>query len=345
MIPSAGRKKRLNLIRRLARVAITLVAGGMVLLAAGYQIGPEAFWLVALAQYVPYPLFLVPSFAALGLSLTLGWRWRLSAFLGFLLALTSITGLEFNQTRVGPDQIRVMTYNVKDYITIRRENGLSDIASEVSRHDPDIVVLQDARRVADDPQTLRSMFAGRQTFAFGQYVVASRFPLRDCARREIPFREEPHTYVSCVVTANGMDFGLITAHFLTPRAGLTATRHNPLAGISEWKQNIADRLSQAGRMAEDLRSLPRPTIVAGDLNAPDTSLVVRALLDEGLRDAFSVAGFGYGHTWGHSLRFRLSFLRIDHILVSPEFVVTSCFVGGALGSEHRPVIADLYLIR
>ena len=86
-------------------------------------------------------------------------------------------------------------------------------------------------------------------------------------------------------------------------------------------------------------------IVAGDLNAPEGSPIVGALLDTGLRDAFSSAGFGYGYTHGHSLRPGLSFLRIDHILVGPTIGVGNCFVGGKEGSEHRPVIADLFLQR
>jgi endonuclease/exonuclease/phosphatase (EEP) superfamily protein YafD len=83
--------------------------------------------------------------------------------------------------------------------------------------------------------------------------------------------------------------------------------------------------------------------VAGDLNAPDSSVVVRSLLDTGLRDAFATAGMGYGYTWGHTLRPGVSFLRLDHILVGPEFGVADCFVGGAQASAHRPVIADLFL--
>ena len=40
-----------------------------------------------------------------------------------------------------------------------------------------------------------------------------------------------------------------------------------------------------------------------------------------------------------------SFVRIDHILVSPELGVRHSFVGGKEASEHRPVIADLLLQR
>lgn len=333
------------LVRLLARFAVASFGIGVVALTAGYRVGPEHFWPIALTQYVPYPAFLLPGIAALGLSLMLGWSWRLGAFLGVLLVVASLTGLELNRGESGARRIRVMTYNIKDYITLDRAHGLAEVAAEVGRHHPDIVVMQDARRLAEHPGAVQSILGNRQAYLFGQYVVASRFPIRDCGRREMPFRGEAHTYVSCTVTAEGMEFEIVTTHLLTPRSGLSAIRHNPVLGLREWRQNVSDRLTQAETMARALRSQPRPVIVAGDFNAPSTSLVVRALLDEGLRDAFSVAGVGYGHTWGHSLRFRFSFLRIDHILAGPEFRVADCFVGGALGSEHRPVIADLYLTR
>ena len=73
--------------------------------------------------------------------------------------------------------------------------------------------------------------------------------------------------------------------------------------------------------------------------------MVRTLLALGLRDAFASAGRGYGYTYGHTLRPAFSFLRIDHVLVGPEFEVRDCFVGGDEGSDHRPVIADIALRR
>jgi endonuclease/exonuclease/phosphatase (EEP) superfamily protein YafD len=84
-------------------------------------------------------------------------------------------------------------------------------------------------------------------------------------------------------------------------------------------------------------------VVGGDLNAPDASAAIQALLAIGLRDAFATAGRGWGHTYGHRLRPRFSFLRIDHILVSDDVTVVRAFTGGKDASDHRPVIADLRL--
>ena len=333
--------------KRLARVVVVFVVTGIVGLVAGYGVGPEHFWLPALAQYVPYPAFLLASLIAVGFSLALGWAFRLAALVGLALVVTIVMGVEFKRSETGSGQVRLMTYNIKDYVATHQASGLAEIAREIDRHDPDIIVLQDARQLADDDSAkeVLKVLGDRSKFSFGQYVVASRFPLRNCARGDISFRLEAHTYVTCLVAAHGVEFELVTAHFITPRSALTAVRNNPLGAIGEWKESIADRMTQAEKLAWDLRSPQRPLIVAGDFNAPNTSLVVRTLFEIGLRDAFAVAGLGYGYTWGHSLRFGFSFLRIDHILVGPEFAVADCFVGGALGSEHRPVIADLYLTR
>ena len=116
---------------------------------------------------------------------------------------------------------------------------------------------------------------------------------------------------------------------------------------------LGHRLGQARHLAEDLarsRTLgrdkrPLPLLIAGDLNAPEASPVVQTLLALGLRDAWSSAGSGWGYTHGHSLRPHLSFLRIDHVLVSPTLGLAEVAVGGSEASEHRPVIADVWLNR
>jgi endonuclease/exonuclease/phosphatase family metal-dependent hydrolase len=54
---------------------------------------------------------------------------------------------------------------------------------------------------------------------------------------------------------------------------------------------------------------------------------------------------GYGYTVGHALRPGVSLLRLDHLLVSADIGVAQCFAGSAAASEHRPVVADLWLRR
>jgi endonuclease/exonuclease/phosphatase family metal-dependent hydrolase len=334
---------------RLFRTIIVVVALAIVLICAAYELGPERWWPLAFLQYVPYYIFLIPALIAFTISFKLSIRWRLVAGIALVLVLTILMGLAVGLGDTGTESIRVMTYNVKDYIALDSPEGLITISEEVAKHDPDILVLQDAGRLNAKkemtPASLASLYGNRQLYTFGQYAVASRYPLRDCKPGKISYRERQHTYVHCIVNTGFTQIDLYTAHFLTPREGLNAVRHERLSGIDEWEQNVADRMTQAEALATAIKNSIRPVILAGDFNAPDSSLVVRTLLSADIRDAFSSAGRGYGYTYGHSFRPGLSFLRIDHIFVSPSIGVADCYVGDKLASPHRPVIANLLLNR
>lgn len=79
-----------------------------------------------------------------------------------------------------------------------------------------------------------------------------------------------------------------------------------------------------------------PLIVAGDFNSTMHNWEFRHLRG-GLRDAFGVAGTGWGATF-HS---RLRFARIDHVLVSREWAVTRAVVPQVRVSDHLPLVAYL----
>jgi endonuclease/exonuclease/phosphatase (EEP) superfamily protein YafD len=337
-------------IQWVARIAVLATLLLAVSQATAYSVEGMSTWWLELLQYVPYPAYLLPAIATFALSFVLTWAWRVAAALGVVLVATVVMGFVWGHADAGSGRLRMMTYNIKAYLAEHRTGGFEQLAQEVARHDPDILVMQDAGEFAQArlraPELGASIFAGRNVFAHGQYIVVSRFPLRDCRPGDMSYgKEEPADFLHCIVTARGLDIDLFTAHLLSPRRGLNATRRERVEGIDDWQQNFADRLTQARALAAGVAGHRRPLIVAGDLNASETSPVIRTLLGQGLRDAFSSAGQGYGYTHGHALKLGISFLRIDHILVSPEIGVTDAFPGGWQASEHRPVIADLLLQR
>ncbi|MFT3856118.1 MAG: endonuclease/exonuclease/phosphatase family protein [Aquabacterium sp.] len=268
------------------------------------------------------------------------------------LLLVLIVIMDFRMGSVdeeGSGHVRFMTYNAKTMYAGQRRNGWGELAQEVITQDPDVLVMQDANNMFDirrgRPDLFNAILGNRKAVTMGQYVVASRLPLKDCKAGWISYRKEAHTYLHCVLVAHGVEIDLVTAHFLTPRMGLNAVRHEGVDGVDEWRQNMLDRLSQARTLSGHLGRLTRPRIVAGDLNAPERSAVVQMLLDTGLRDAWSSSSMGYGFTYGHALRPHIDFLRIDHILVSDDIGVARAWVGGHEASEHSPVIADLRIHR
>jgi vancomycin resistance protein VanJ len=336
---------------RLLRLVVGAIVSALFLLTAAQQLANVGPWWLELSRYVPYPAYLLPALLALLLSFWLGRAWVAASAVTLVLVLTIMMGGVWPRPDAGGTAVRLMTYNVKAYLAARHGGGFDRLAREVALHDPDILVMQDAHEShgASD----RSVFESGPVFDYphvqvvDQYVVASRFPLRDCALRHIGRHSEALAYVRCVVEAKGVEIQLVTVHFESPRSGLNAARREGLEGAADWQRNFQERLGQsralAGALAGELAADRRPLVLAGDLNAPESSSVIRTLLALGLRDAFSTAGRGYGYTYGQALKVGFSFLRIDHILVSPEIGVARCFVGNGEASEHRPVIADLLL--
>lgn len=336
-------------LRAAIRVAVgTVVAAVTLLIVAQHAIGSDNAWL-EISRYLPYFALLVPSLAAMAASFWLGRAWVAAGTVNLALLLTLGMGLQWNTGDTGTARVRLMTYNIKLTSTPLPLDRVQALALEVARHDPDILVMQDANglRLARGgaASTQGPVFGLPHVYAVGQYVVASRFALHDCGPGPTGLGGDNPQYVHCQVDARGTALSLVTTHFQSPREGLNAARREGLEGADDWQGNYAVRLAQARALAHDLAGNRGPLIVAGDLNAPESSPVIRALLAVGLRDAFSSAGRGYGYTHGHSLRPRHDFLRIDHILVNSQIGVKDSFVGRSNASDHRPVIADLVLPR
>lgn len=339
-----------------ARLFVVVVLIGVAGLLFGRIEGSGQSAVLALSQYLPFPAYVLPALAAvLAAFIWLGWVWRVLAMMSLVVSLTVLMGLSWGSAEEGHGRVRFMTYNVKSYLALKRSGGAEELAHEIFEHQPDILVMQDAGQLVDvegnvrSKDLLRVVGGGWQhAYASDEYVLLSRWPIRQCRNGAIPVGEEPHVFAHCDIDVEGRVLQVITVHLITPRKGLVAKhRGQPRwLGLGEWQDNMLLRMRQAGLLAEYLRQLPPgPRIVAGDLNATEPSVVQQTLLNTGLRDAFSSASVGYGFTHGHSLLKGLSFLRIDHILVSPDIAVQDAFTGGAQASQHRPVIADLYLHR
>jgi len=80
------------------------------------------------------------------------------------------------------------------------------------------------------------------------------------------------------------------------------------------------------------------TIVAGDFNLSTNSAIFRRYWSD-YQDAFTIAGWGYGNTWFSSWHG----VRIDHVLAGSDWRVQESWVGPNVGSDHRPLFAELKL--
>jgi endonuclease/exonuclease/phosphatase (EEP) superfamily protein YafD len=322
--------------------------GGSLLLWLYFWWDPEALPSLSFLLYAPYPAYLAPVVLLALLMWPLGGRWRWLAWMPTLVITWPVMGFSLGMAQEGRNPVRVMSYNVKTALLPGVPKGYQKLTLEIAQAAPDILMLQDAPQWLgiqhSHPDLYKMMMGNREVQAYGQYIIASRFPLKHCARGSMP-NQGPHSFFHCEADIRGQRVKLVNVHFNTPRDGLNAARVKGIDGLKAWKENMSQRLAQSAHVADFVRQTRGPCIVAGDLNAPEHSRVVQGLLDQGLKDAYSTSSWGWGYTYGHSLIKGLAFLRIDHILVSKDIAVQQVVVGGMEASQHRPVTADLYLQR
>jgi endonuclease/exonuclease/phosphatase (EEP) superfamily protein YafD len=304
-------------------------------------IGPERWWWAGVNMFLPQILWAGPAVVIVPLALWRARRWTWLPAAAALWVAGPLMGFCWNATRAAPPgtSLRVMTYNVQ----LWQRANVPAIISEIRNAAPDILCLQDARGAARGQAG--AFLKGWHLASAGQYVIASTFPFVDSAVGDISYRGHAHSYLRARVDVGGQVVTVVNAHFVTPRDALTVMRTDRFwtAGAEIITRNLSDRITQARGLAEDVRHIEGPLIVAGDLNAPPPSLASLALVNAGLVDAFAESGRGYGYTFGHSLSVGQSFLRLDRILASRHLFLVRTTVGSADGADHRPVIADMVL--
>ena len=108
-------------------------------------------------------------------------------------------------------------------------------------------------------------------------------------------------------------------------------------GHSAGRWNGAERAFE--RAAEVAAALAdQPVLLMGDLNVTPWSPVFARLLKDGdLRDASGARGLTT--TWPANCLW--CGVLIDHVLVDPKLAVIGSRVAQDIGSDHRPVVAEL----
>jgi endonuclease/exonuclease/phosphatase family metal-dependent hydrolase len=315
--------------------------------------GADRWGLGAFNLYVPQAVWLGPVslLALLAFKFNRRWLWVLAFYCFWIVG--PIMGFTWAsrgpvEPAAGGGSLRLMTCNIK-----YGRRDLPALLEDVARFKPDVVLLQDVEHAMSGP--LGAFFRDWNVCSQGQFVIASRWPLIKVGMRPAPAQEDLDGYLLRVILQfGGRPIALYNVHLLSPREGLNAmrvARKRPAIfteAIQELQDNVERRVIEARAVAALVRQEPGPVILAGDLNAPDQSLEGQTLREANLHDAFAEGGRGYGYTYGHFLlRSRMpwlpgvSWMRIDHILLSPGLESRRCWTGTDAASDHRPVFADL----
>ncbi len=312
-------------------------------------LGADRWWLGAFNLYLPQAVWLIPIILLIILSLVFARRWIWVLGIYSLWVCGPIMGLCWAPATpvVTGQSVRVMTCNIK-----YGQRDLKALIEDIVHYKPEVVFLQDVTNSMKGP--LGKVFTGWNIRASGQHVIASRLPFADTGVRTATLPEDQGFYLRTELQFGKSTIALYGVHLLTPRDGLNAfraARKKPsrfLDAIQELQENVEHRLTEARTLSDLVRQERGAVIVAGDMNSPDESLACSTLRDANLHDAFAEGGRGYGYTYGHFMFRsrvpwlpRVSWMRIDHIMLSSKLRSQRCWTGTGEASDHRPVFADL----
>ena len=205
------------------------------------------------------------------------------------------------------------------------------LAAAAASANADVIVLSDMgpdQFAALDSSPLRAQYPFRAS-ANGAVVVMSKAQIRS-------------------VTDVGPGSAADLVRLQTTQLGVVDVLafHPPAPySVSEWR--AAYRRVTA--FIADRRPLDAavPLVVVGDLNATSDHVVLRRLLDLGLRDAVEVVNGGYTPTWPvNGLRAIWgvpvpALTAIDHVLVGGQLAPTTAVTSAAVGSDHLAVIVSI----
>jgi endonuclease/exonuclease/phosphatase (EEP) superfamily protein YafD len=215
--------------------------------------------------------------------------------------------------------LRLVTYNVHHH-----NFQIDSAIAFLSEADADVIVLQEMAT----PHTgeLRRLLGGRYPHSVGEFgvVIFSKFPIKaDGAIDRIGYPDWMSPFARWIeIEVNGTPIEILGVHIARPF--YTERQGRDLAAATQF-----------------LRDRKLPLIVAGDFNlTPWTELLQRLLGATGLKRYNT-----FHPTW--PMRWRKypvpPLLVIDHVLGSDRFANISTTGGPRLGSDHRPVIADIAL--
>jgi len=259
---------------------------------------------------------------------------------------TTLMGFQFtgrllnSKTSQNANPIRFMTYNINGG---KNAEALKRIIID---ENPRVILFQESS--SDFLRDFKTSFPTWNIEADDGLMIASIHEISDFERVDLPKLSNDKwkrpAYVRAVVNDGKSRFAVYNTHLSTPREALNAMRHLEAGFYEQIKRNILDREDQSNCLAAAVSKEKLPFILGGDFNAPEKSIIPYPLFKLGLKNTFSESGFGFGYTKGHDIQLGISYARIDHIFISDGWRPISAQAGSSLGSDHRPMRADVLLI-
>lgn len=340
------RSHRTQILRAVSRATVYASWGYLLAVSCAWLLiysGGDRWWPATVLLFGPRWLLGVPSAVLAPLAATTHRRslWPLAVALAVVVFAIEGFRVPWTWARApsGP-RLRILTYNVEDGAVAG-----DDLVTLIREVQPDIVALQEC-----PADRYSAAFDGWVTVQQGELLLASRFPI--CGSEVLTEVDPGNSWpqpilLRCTIAA---PFGQIEAcivHLPSPRQGLQEVldRHTIVAPSRSDTliQQTASRSKQSMLAAKAVAKTGPEVLVAGDFNMPVDSTVYRRDWS-GLANAFSVRGWGLGHTRLVSWGIWRYGARIDHVLTGTAWIAVRCWVGPDLGSDHLPLIAELHYV-
>jgi endonuclease/exonuclease/phosphatase (EEP) superfamily protein YafD len=212
------------------------------------------------------------------------------------------------------DPVRIAAANV--FILNGR---FEEAAAEIAGLDADVVAITEASPWF--AKTLRAETGGRWPYgaAAPQLVLRSRWPV---VHLPTPDALADQRILLARVDRPAGAFIVYLLH-----------GYNPL-----HETTMPTQRDVTERLIESIAQEELPVVLTGDLNTSDRTSSYR-LLDGRLRDAMRSST--YAPSTFHGRWWRLLFLRIDHLFVTPSWCANAPMVFDLVGSDHRGVAASV----
>jgi endonuclease/exonuclease/phosphatase (EEP) superfamily protein YafD len=201
------------------------------------------------------------------------------------------------------------------------------LLEEIKAADPDIVVLVEFTahwQAAFINSPIMAPYihgSGKRQAHIGAVNVFSKLPLKSESQRWIANR----VVQTVDIRIGGQSLRVIGLHSPRPMEPLKYD----YPGF--WREVTPLILSTQG-----------PTLVVGDFNATEHSLVYAQLTKDKFRSAHDDRGRGFATTWPNGSAW-LPPIRIDQALLSSEVDCLAIAEGIGRGSDHKPLIIDVRL--
>ena len=314
----------------------------LLILIVSLRLVGEKWWGTTIALYLPRAPFALPLLPLIVAIVWVGPRkllWTQLVAFGLLLTLLGFRLTWPTPPTPGALPIRIVSCNINAGAL-----GVGRILEPLRARDPDIIILQEVNN--DGWPRLRQLVPGYYVHEFGQFWIASRWPIASALARG--------QFVQYRIQSPAGPFVLFNVHPISPRDGLETIRgdgirHQFLRGDlfntrarAVVAENTSVRLTELQAMVDSARSYAsEPVIIAGDTNLPDLSWAFANLLGE-YADGFSTAGSGFGYSYPSP---RDPWMRIDRIMADKRhFRFRSFDVINNYISDHFAVTSELELV-